>query len=125
MSGGNPARLGTGVGVGANAPLSIVSPVIGGGLVFAGRVFVKRAEDKRVWLIACRRAATANDRRRAGYPWARWRRPPAWSTGRRRLAGSGRFRAAISRHLTRPWGTASSAFGGRGTNGRGTNQMRS
>src|SRR5262249_39547976 len=26
------------------------------------------AEDKRVWLIACRRAATANDRRRAGGP---------------------------------------------------------
>ena len=52
----------------ANAPLSIVSSVIGGGLVLAGQFFVKRAEDKRVWLIACRRAATANDRRRAGVP---------------------------------------------------------
>ena len=35
----------------ANAVLSIVSAVIGGGLVLAGQFFVKRAENKRVWLI--------------------------------------------------------------------------
>jgi hypothetical protein len=62
----------------ANAVLSIVSSVIGGGLVLAGQFFVKRAEDKRVWLIRLQEAAsdlatsylqeaaTVNDRRRAG-----------------------------------------------------------
>lgn len=62
----------------ANAVLSIVSSIIGGGLVLAGQFFVKRAEDKRVWLIRLQEAAsdlatsylqeaaTANDRRRAG-----------------------------------------------------------
>jgi hypothetical protein len=52
--------------------------VTGGGLVLAGQFFVKRAEDKRVWLIRLQEAAsdlatsylqeaaTANDRRRAG-----------------------------------------------------------
>lgn len=61
-----------------NAVLSIVSSIIGGGLVLAGQFFVKRAEDKRVWLIRPQEAAsdlatsylqvaaTANDRRRAG-----------------------------------------------------------
>jgi len=52
----------------ANAVLSIVSSVIGGGLVLAGQFFVKRAENKRVWLIRLQEAATANDRRRAGVP---------------------------------------------------------
>jgi hypothetical protein len=78
MSGDNPGRLGEGVGVVANAVLSIVSSIIGGGLVLAGQFFVKRAEDKRVWLIRLQEAAsdlatsylqeaaTANDRRRAG-----------------------------------------------------------
>jgi hypothetical protein len=50
----------------ANAVLSIVSSVIGGGLVLAGQFFVKRAENKRVWLIRLQEAATANNRRRAG-----------------------------------------------------------
>ena len=62
----------------ANAVLSIVSSIIGGGLVLAGQFFVKRAEDKRVWLIRLQEAAsdlatsylqeaaTVNDRRRAG-----------------------------------------------------------
>ncbi len=62
----------------ANAVLSIVSSIIGGGLVLAGQFFVKRAENKRVWLIRLQEAAsdlatsylqeaaTANDRRRAG-----------------------------------------------------------
>ena len=62
----------------ANAVLSIVSSIIGGGLVLAGQFFVKRAEDKRVWLIRLQEAAsdlatsylqeaaTLNDRRRAG-----------------------------------------------------------
>ena len=61
-----------------NAVLSIVSSIIGGGLVLAGQFFVKRAEDKRVWLIRLQEAAsdlatsylqeaaTVNDRRRAG-----------------------------------------------------------
>ena len=62
-------------------------------------------------------AATVNDRRRAGAGGARWRRPPTWSTGRRRSAGSGRPRgAAISRRIARPWGAPSRASGGRGTN---------
>ena len=67
-----------GIGVIANAVLSIVSSIIGGGLVLAGQFFVKRAEDKRVWLIRLQEAAsdlatsylqeaaTLNDRRRAG-----------------------------------------------------------
>ena len=62
----------------ANAVLSIVSSIIGGGLVLAGKFFVKRAEDRRVWLIRLQEAAsdlatsylqeaaTVNDRRRAG-----------------------------------------------------------
>jgi hypothetical protein len=62
----------------ANAVLSIVSSIIGGGLVLAGQFFVKRAENKRVWLIRLQEAAgdlatsylqeaaTANDRRRSG-----------------------------------------------------------
>jgi len=62
----------------SNAVLSIVSSIIGGGLVLAGQFFVKRAEDKRVWLIRLQKAAsdlatsylqeaaTLNDRRRAG-----------------------------------------------------------
>ncbi len=62
----------------ANAVLSIVSSVIGGGLVLAGQFFVKRAENKWVWLIRLEEAASdlatsylqeaaaANDRRRAG-----------------------------------------------------------
>ena len=62
----------------SNAVLSIVSSIIGGGLVLAGQFFVKRAEDKRVWLIRLQEAAsdlatsylqeaaTVNDRRRAG-----------------------------------------------------------
>ena len=62
----------------ANTVLSIVSWIIGGGLVLAGQFFVKRAEDKRVWLIRLQEAAsdlatsylqeaaTVNDRRRAG-----------------------------------------------------------
>ena len=50
----------------ANAVLSIVSSVIGGGLVLAGQFFVKRAENKWVWLIRLQEAAAANDRRRAG-----------------------------------------------------------
>ena len=61
-----------------NAVLSIVSSIIGGGLVLAGQFFVKRAEDQRVWLIRLQEAAsdlatsylqeaaTVNDRRRAG-----------------------------------------------------------
>ena len=61
-----------------NAVLSIVSSIVGGGLVLAGQFFVKRAEDKRVWLIRLQEAAsdlatsylqeaaTVNDRRRAG-----------------------------------------------------------
>jgi hypothetical protein len=77
-SGRNPARLGEGMGVATNTVLSIVSSIIGGGLVLAGQFFVKRAEDKRVWLIGLQEAAsdlatshlqeaaTANDRRRAG-----------------------------------------------------------
>lgn len=80
MSGGYPARPGEGAGVVANAVLSIVSSIIGGGLVLAGQFFVKRADDKRVWLIRLQEAAsdlatsylqeaaTANDRRRAGVP---------------------------------------------------------
>ncbi len=63
----------------ANAVLSIVSSIVGGGLVLTGQFFVKRAEDKRVWLIRpqeavgdlatsyLQEAATANDRRGA-YP---------------------------------------------------------
>ena len=66
------------IGVIANVVLSIVSSIIGGGLVLAGQFFVKRAEDKRVWLIRLQEAAsdlatsylqeaaTVNDRRRAG-----------------------------------------------------------
>jgi hypothetical protein len=62
----------------ANAVLSIVSAIIGGGLVLAGQLVLKRAEDKRVWLIRLQEAASdlatsylqeaavANDRRRAG-----------------------------------------------------------
>lgn len=62
----------------ANVVLSIVSSIIGGGLVLAGQFLVKRAEDKRVWLIRLQEAATdlatsylqeaatANDRRRPG-----------------------------------------------------------
>ena len=42
----------------ANAVLSIVSSVIGGSLVLAGQFFVKRAEDKRVWLIRLQKAAS-------------------------------------------------------------------
>ena len=41
-----------------NAVLSIVSSIIGGGLVLAGQFFVKRAEDKRVWLIRLQEAAS-------------------------------------------------------------------
>jgi len=78
ISSGNPARLREGMDVVTNAVLSIVSSIIGGGLVLAGQFFVKRAEDKRVWLIRLQEAAsdlatsylqeaaTANDRRRAG-----------------------------------------------------------
>jgi hypothetical protein len=78
ISSGNPARLGEGMDVVTNAVLSIVSSIIGGGLVLAGQFFVKRAEGKRVWLIRLQEAAsdlatsylqeaaTANDRRRAG-----------------------------------------------------------
>src|SRR5438067_2051740 len=51
------ARIG-GTGVIANAVLSIVSSIIGGGLVLAGQFFVKRAEDKRVWLIRLQEAAS-------------------------------------------------------------------
>lgn len=66
------------IGVIANVVLSIVSSIIGGGLVLAGQFLVKRAEDKRVWLIRLQEAATdlatsylqeaatANDRRRPG-----------------------------------------------------------
>lgn len=62
----------------ANAVLSIVSSIIGGGLVLAGQFFAKRVEDKRAWLIRLQEAAsdlatsylqeaaTLNDRRRAG-----------------------------------------------------------
>jgi hypothetical protein len=62
----------------ANAVLSIVSSIVGGGLVLAGQFFVNRAEDRRVWLIRLQEAggdlatsylqeaATLNDRRRAG-----------------------------------------------------------
>jgi hypothetical protein len=42
----------------ANAVLSIVSSIIGGGLVLAGQFFVKRAEDKRVWLIRLQEAVS-------------------------------------------------------------------
>jgi len=67
-----------GAGVVANALLSIISAIIGGGLVLAGQLVIKRAEDKRVWLIRLQEAASdlatsylqeaaiANDRRRAG-----------------------------------------------------------
>jgi hypothetical protein len=67
-----------GAGVVANAVLSIVSAIIGGGLVLAGQLVIKRAEDKWVWLIRLQEAASdlatsylqeaaiANDRRRAG-----------------------------------------------------------
>lgn len=41
-----------------NAVLSIVSSIIGGGLVLTGQFFVKRAEDKRVWLIRLQEAAS-------------------------------------------------------------------
>jgi hypothetical protein len=63
-----------------SAVLSIVSSIIGGGLVLAGQFVVNRAEGKRVWLIRLQEAAsdlatsylqeaaTANDRRRAGVP---------------------------------------------------------
>jgi hypothetical protein len=66
------------MGVVTNAVLSIVSSIIGGGLVLAGQFFVKRADDKRVWLIRLQEAAsdlatsylqeaaTANDHRRQG-----------------------------------------------------------
>jgi hypothetical protein len=40
-----------------NAVLSIVSSVIGGGLVLAGQFFAKRVEDKRIWLIRLQEAA--------------------------------------------------------------------
>jgi hypothetical protein len=112
-----------------NAVLSIVSSIIGGGLVLAGQFFVKRAEDKRVWLIRLQEAAsdlatsylqeaaTVNDRRRAG-------------AGRSQVATAtyvvdrqkalGRFRTppwrSDSRRIARPWGAASRASGGRGTN---------
>jgi len=46
------------MGVVTNAVLSIVSSIIGGGLVLAGQFFVKRAEDKRVWLIRLQEAAS-------------------------------------------------------------------
>ena len=78
MSGDSSHGSDGGTGVIANAVLSIVSSIIGGGLVLAGQFFVKRAEDKRVWLIRLQEAAgdlatsylqeaaTLNDRRRAG-----------------------------------------------------------
>jgi hypothetical protein len=44
-----------------NAVLSIVSSIIGGGLVLAGQFFVKRAEDKRVWLIRRSYSASVSD----------------------------------------------------------------
>ena len=77
MSDDNSHGSDRGTGVIANAVLSIVSSIIGGGLVLAGQFFVKRAEDKRVWLIRLQEAAsdlatsylqeaaTVNDRRRA------------------------------------------------------------
>jgi hypothetical protein len=80
MSGDTRHGLKRGAGVVANAVLSIVSSIIGGGLVLAGQFFVKRAENKRVWLIRLQEAAgdlatsylqeaaTASDRRRASVP---------------------------------------------------------
>ena len=85
MSGDNSHGSDRGTGVIANAVLSIVSSIIGGGLVLAGQFFVKRAEDKRVWLIRLQEAAsdlatsylqeaaTVNDRRRAGTDMSRVR----------------------------------------------------
>jgi hypothetical protein len=67
-----------GAAVIANAVLSIVSAIVGGGLVLAGQFVLERKKDKRVWLIRLQKAASdlatsylqeaaiANDRRRAG-----------------------------------------------------------
>ncbi len=113
----------------ANAVLSIVSSIIGGGLVLAGQFFVKRAEDKRVWLIRLQEAAsdlatsylqeaaTVNDRRRAGTDMSRVE-TATYVVDRQKALG--RFR-------TLPWssdfeaqrqamGKPSRASGGRGAN---------